>query len=283
MTTPTSLLKLALPGNGELPGTWGDVVNASITSLLDSAVAGATIISTDADITLTDTNYLANEARQAILIWTASNGATTRNITAPARSKVYVVINAGTGSIVLRGAGPTTGITIKADERCLAAWNGSDFVKVASNGGLAASSFVLSNAQGEINSAAAQKAIPSGVVLGTTDAQTLTNKRINYRVSIASSTATLTPDIASFDQYNLTAQAEALTIAAPTGTPVDGNRLIIRLLDNGTTRAITWNATYMPIGIVLPANTVVGKTTYVGCLYNAFNSRWDVAAVITQA
>jgi hypothetical protein len=283
MTTPTSLLKLALPGNGELPGTWGEVVNASITSLLDSAIAGATTLSANIDVTLTDTNYSANEARQAILIWTASNGATTRNITAPARSKVYVVINAGTGSIVLRGAGPTTGITIESSERCLAAWNGSDFVKVASTGGLAANSFVLSNAQGQVDTSAVQKAIPSGVVLGTTDTQTLTNKRINPRVSTAASTATLTPDIASFDQVNLTAQAEALTIAAPTGTPVDSNRLIIRLLDNGTSRAITWNGTYRAVGIVLPANTVVGKTTYVGCLYNAFNSCWDVVAVITQA
>jgi hypothetical protein len=33
---------------------------------------------------------------------------------------------------VLRGAGPTTGVTIVSGERCVAAWNGSDFVKVAS-------------------------------------------------------------------------------------------------------------------------------------------------------
>jgi hypothetical protein len=43
------------------------------------------------------------------------------------------VINAGTGSIVLRGAGPTTGITIISGERCVAAWSGSDFVKVATS------------------------------------------------------------------------------------------------------------------------------------------------------
>jgi hypothetical protein len=43
------------------------------------------------------------------------------------------VINAGTGSIVLRGAGPTAGVTIVSGERCLAAWNGSDFVKIATS------------------------------------------------------------------------------------------------------------------------------------------------------
>jgi hypothetical protein len=134
MTTGnTTLLGLALPVDGELDGTWGDVVNDSITSLVDSAVAGTTTLSTDADVTLTTTALSANQARQAIILWTASNGATTRNVTAPAQSKPYIVINAGTGSIVLRGAGPTTGVTVVAGEKCLAAWNGSDFVKVASS------------------------------------------------------------------------------------------------------------------------------------------------------
>jgi hypothetical protein len=134
MTTGnTTLLGLALPVNGELTGTWGTTVNDSLTSLVDSAVAGTTTLSADADVTLTDTVLTANQARQAVLLWTASNGASTRNVTAPARSKPYIVINAGTGSIVLRGAGPTTGITVVAGERCVAAWNGSDFVKVSSS------------------------------------------------------------------------------------------------------------------------------------------------------
>jgi hypothetical protein len=100
---------------------------------LDSAVAGTTTLSADADVTLTDTTLSANQARQAVLLWTASNGASTRNVTAPARSKPYIVINAGTGSIVLRGGGPTAGVTIVSGERCLAAWNGSDFVKIATS------------------------------------------------------------------------------------------------------------------------------------------------------
>jgi hypothetical protein len=125
----TTNLGLALPDQGEWDGTWGTNLNEQITELIDSAVAGTTTLSVDADVTLTDTDFAANQSRQAIILWTASNGATTRNITAPARSKAYVVVNSGTGSIVLRGVGPTTGITIVAGERCVAAWNGSDFVK----------------------------------------------------------------------------------------------------------------------------------------------------------
>jgi hypothetical protein len=107
--------------------------------------------------------------------------------------------------------------------------------------------------------------------------------RINPRVSTTASTATLTPDISSFDQYNLTAQAAALTVAAPTGTPVDGNKIMFRFLDNGTARAITWNGTYTAIGVTLPTTTVISKMLYVGCIYNAANTRWDVIAVTQQA
>lgn len=133
VTNFSPLLGLALPTTGDLTGTWGTTVNDSITQLLDSAVAGTTTLSADTDVTLSTTNGAANQARNAIIRWTASNGATTRNITAPAQSKAYLIINAGTGSIVIRGSGPTTGVTVPAGARALVAWNGTDFVRVASS------------------------------------------------------------------------------------------------------------------------------------------------------
>jgi len=134
-TAATSLLGLALPVTGELSGTWGDTVNNSITSLLDSAVAGTTTLSTDADVTLTTTTLAANQAREAIILWTAA-GTVTRTITAPAQSKTYVVINkSSTQSIKLVGVGPTTGVTLVAGEFAVVAWNGTDFVKIANTSG----------------------------------------------------------------------------------------------------------------------------------------------------
>lgn len=326
-TAATSLLGLALPVTGELSGTWGDTVNNSITALLDSAVAGTTTLSADADVTLTTTTLAANQAREAIILWTAG-GTVTRTITAPAQSKAYVVINktSGTQSITLVGAGPTTGVTIIAGTTALVAWDGVDFVRVSvlaaglvpvANGGtnlssgtsggvlyysasgtlassaaLAASALVIGGGAGAtpattttgtgVVTALGSAVNTTGGFLTVDGTATLTNKRINPRTSTAASTATLTPDLAAYDQYNLTAQAVSLAVAAPNGTPVDGNRLMIRILDNGTTRAITWDVTYTAIGSTLPTATAVSKMTYVGCVYNAANLRWDVVAVATQ-
>jgi len=132
----TPLLGLALPVTGSLSGTWGTTVNNSITSLLDSAVAGTTTLSTDADVTLTTTVDAANTSRQAIILCTGARTAI-KTITAPAQSKTYIVINATTGSpaqsIQFVGSGPTTGVTVPNGYKVLIAWNGSDFVKVASS------------------------------------------------------------------------------------------------------------------------------------------------------
>jgi len=144
-----------------------------------------------------------------------------------------------------------------------ATWNGN--VVAINRGGTGASSL-----------AAASIATYAGT-------ETLSNKRIDPRVTTAATATTLTPSIATADVYAYTALATGLTINAPTGTPLDGDKLIFRLLDNGTARALTWDATYTVIGTTLPTTTVINKTTYVGCMYNANNTRWDVIAVTTQA
>ena len=112
---------------------------------------------------------------------------------------------------------------------------------------------------------------------------TLTNKRIEPRFITAATATTLTPDVSVGDIYAYTALASALTINAPIGTPTNGEKLIFRLLDNGTGRALTWHGTFIVIGVTLPTTTTASKTTYVGCIYNANNTRWDVIAVTTQA
>lgn len=134
VTNFSPLLGLALPTTGDLSGTWGTVVNVSITDLLDSAIAGTATLSTDVNVTLTTTNGAANQAREAILLCTGAR-TSIKTITAPAQSKTYIIINATSGGYAVKivGSGPTTGVTIPNGEKALVAWNGSDFVQVASS------------------------------------------------------------------------------------------------------------------------------------------------------
>jgi hypothetical protein len=126
---------------------------------------------------------------------------------------------------------------------------------------------------------------PSGAVVGTTDTQTLTNKRVTPRIGTTTSSATITPTSDLSDQYNVTALATTATFAIPSGTPTDGQKLSIRIKDSGSGQTISWTTTaggYRVIGTTLPTSIAAGKTIYVGCVYNAADSFWDVVAVATQ-
>jgi len=138
-TAYTNLLGLALPVTGELQGTWGDTVNNFITNYLDASIAGTQTLSTDADVTLTKTTnaVLGATSSQYLILNCTGARAAARNITVPAQSKAYIVINATSGgfAVTLRGSGPTTGVSIAAGEFAVCAWNGTDFVKISSLGG----------------------------------------------------------------------------------------------------------------------------------------------------
>ena len=136
-TNFSPLLGLALPTTGDLGGQWGTAVNDSITSLLDSAVAGTTTLSANADVTLTTTSGAANQARSAVIFCTGAR-TSIKTITAPAQSKAYIIINATSGGFGVKivGAGPSTpGVTVPNGEKALVAWNNSipDFVQIASS------------------------------------------------------------------------------------------------------------------------------------------------------
>jgi hypothetical protein len=143
-TSYTSLIGLALPVTGELSGTWGDTVNDYISQYVDSAVAGTqTISGSQTAVTLTVTNGStltqvgsgSSGSAQYAVINCTGNPAGLLTITAPASSRNYLIINATSTSqsVKIVGAGPTTGMTLVTGESAIVAWNGSDYVKVASS------------------------------------------------------------------------------------------------------------------------------------------------------
>lgn len=105
---------------------------------------------------------------------------------------------------------------------------------------------------------------------------------LSPRVQSVTSSATVTATSAN-DLVKVTAQAAGLTLANPTGTFAEGQALIYRIKDNGTARSITFGAKFRALGVTLPTTTTISKTTYVGCIYNSTDDKFDVIASLTEA
>jgi len=101
-------------------------------------------------------------------------------------------------------------------------------------------------------------------------------KPINNNTTTAT---TLTPNVDLNDQETVTDLASAMTIAEPTGTVSSGMKLMLRIADDGTGRALTWNGIFRAVGVTLPTTTTANKILYVGCIYSEQGSKWDVVAI----
>lgn len=99
---------------------------------------------------------------------------------------------------------------------------------------------------------------------------------LNTRSYSQTTATTVTPDIDNYDAIGITAQASAITIANPTGTPVNFNGFVIRIKDNGTARAITFDSKYRAVGAALPTTTTINKTLYIAFTYNSADDKYDV-------
>jgi hypothetical protein len=131
-------------------------------------------------------------------------------------------------------------------------------------------------------SAATDVTLPTTGTLATlAGTETFTNKRITQRVVTTTDDATAVIDTDVTDVYQLSAVANATEFTL-TGTPTDGQKLLIRLKDAGAGKALTWTG-FTAIGVTLPATTVASKWHYIGCTYNSAATAWHAIAVTQEA
>jgi len=281
-------------------GTTNKAYTATEQTKLSGVATGATANSTDAIL-----EARANHTGTQL-------AATVSDFSAAADARIAAAASTGTGSLV-RATSPAlvtpTGI-VKGDVGLGNVDNTSDATKNAaavaltnkdltglgntfpifnqSTTGNAATATALQTARtiagvsfnGSANIAIASTNLSNTASIALlTSTQTLTNKRITQRVQSLTSSATITPAGDTNDLVFATAQAAAFTLANPTGTPTDGQDLLIRIKATAA-YAITYGTLYLSSGIcTLPTTTVSGKTITLGFIYDATAVKWVLMAL----
>lgn len=265
-STYSSLLRIELIGTGDQPGLWGDTTNTNLGTLIEQAIAGtATISVTLGNVTLSALNGSSDQSRCAALLITGSAGVT-RNVVAPASSKLYVVSNTADAAIVLKTS-TSTGLTIPSGITQFAYYNGTDFIAVSQPydadlkalADLATTGLIVRTSAG---AAATRSIAVSGTGLSVTNADGVSgNPTITSNATSANTASTVVARDGSgnFSAGTITA---ALTGNATTATTLQTARNINGVSFNGsadiTIAASTTNS--LTLGSYLTGGSFNGGT-----------------------
>lgn len=112
-------------------------------------------------------------------------------------------------------------------------------------------------------------------LLGRATTDTLTNKRITNRITTITSSATPTVNTDDCDCVTITELATDITSMTTnlSWTPTNFQKLIYRIKDDGTARAITWGAAFVAMWVDLPTTTVISKVLTVWFIYDTVTSK----------
>lgn len=99
---------------------------------------------------------------------------------------------------------------------------------------------------------------------------------ISKKAQAVAYAATITPNINLGTVINVGTITGAITIAAPTGTPVDGQEITFRFVQDGTGHAFTWNSVFV-FSTESPSSNIVATASAKSegdFRWNATDSKW---------
>jgi len=156
-STATTSLRLELQATGENVNTWGQHLNSSALILLDSAIAGRTVIANPTSgQTLSSVNYSTDQARQPVLHFSGTVAADI-SVNVGAVTKIYLTKDTTTGGNITFQTATGTGVVLPK--------SGYGVVTVTADGVEDARTYELSPSHAPTN--------PGGIVTRTSLGSTL--------------------------------------------------------------------------------------------------------------
>jgi DUF2075 family protein len=212
-TQYTSILKLALPTQGELSGSWGTVVNDNITQMVEQAIAGLATINTwsSESHTLTSANGATSESRCAMLVLANAGAApaSAASVICPALTKTYIVKN-GCGQAATLKTSSGTGIAVPNGKTMLLFCDGTNVVEAVDHVvTMSAGTLTITG----LTTFASMKGADATTVTGILDEDNMASNSATKLVTQQSVKAYVDAQVGSFDTL-----AEVLANGNTTGT-----------------------------------------------------------------
>lgn len=276
----SSSYRFELPDTGDRSGTWGQMMNAFMGTLLEDALSGvSSVVMANADYNLVTASGSADEARRMVLNVTSSISLSqTRNLVAPSVKKLYSVLNNTTGgqSIVIKTSAGT-GITIASGRRRFLFCDGTEFYDL-------------------FNDLPSGTTVANAAIATTTGSQGLSNKTITAStITVADNALTLQDNgdatkQALFELSGITTgQTRTLTVPDASGTiattassqtlqnkTLDNTNILtlrddrLTLQDNGdTTKQVVFELSGLTAGTTRTVSIADGNFTVGGTIFNA--------------
>ena len=301
MSSSYTPLKIEDMGTGEKAGLWGVITNTNLSALEEAITGSADITFASSDVTLILVN--SNQSQQArhlrLNLIGVSGGA--RNLIVPGIAKQYIINNGLADPVTVKNSSGT-GVTIPAGKTSIVFNTSSNVVDVVSflsgltlttalnapSGGTGFDTYTV----GDLLYASTTTAL-SKLALGTQNyvvtagasAPQYTNSLLGVgvvgRVVVITDATSITMNADTTDiatQANTQATG-TLTVNAPTGTPVNGQKLILRIRSTNI-QTFAWNAIFQgSVDLTLPtATSASGLYDYVGFMYNSTAAKWQLLA-----
>lgn len=266
-------LRLELPDPGQDDNTWGDILNAMFTELERAITDVLALVVTGGTVALTTSGGEGEQARKAMISCT---GTLTSNaeIQAPNEPKMYIIKNGTSGAFTL-GIKTPSGATLDIPQgETHIVWNDP-----AAGGGNGAFSKINAEVSGTVSQAT--NALQLGGVVAANYAQLAVKQTWTAPQTLAVREATGVTDTPDADtdstvRFPQSVVTGNLTVNNPTGTPVDGQILVVEVEQHGTTvRSITWGTKFVFSGDVnLDLTQTVDRVDGFAFQYNANLDRW---------